>query len=707
MKKLISLILCLSMIISCLCGMGIISVSAKDAPEFGDAVTSIGAVSDLGVLDTANKPIKILMIGNSFSWNAFSFIKQIIQSSGRDVVCANLFYSGCSLAQHYDFIYNNRAVYSYESTWQSNKESYTITQALSDQNWDFISLQQVSGYAGRYDDSYQPYLHNIIEYLHQNAPNAEIVWHQTWAYQRTSDHVDFKYFDNDQDKMWAAIEASSKKAAEAEGIRFIIPSGKAFQNARATSIGDNLNLDGYHANDYGRYVAGLCFFCTLTGMMPSKSMFTPTSISTADADLLRQAVRDAVLEYGYTTYFDSSDNTYLRVLKKMQLYSRKEKLDGIIVAGNTITNSQADLNPFRYMCEDYIKDNNVMFTLGDKDYTLGSRTGFFFSSSLKEFCNNDLESSSQKKLCNRHITVDGYHIIGVSFDTLTDGFATYTDSAVEFLEAELQKARADAPGKPIFVVTSVPISNTAGSKGKSRLCNILEKYPEVIALSGNSSESISAESAVYQDRFTAVNVGTLSKDKGDAIEYMLIEVDETQRVRIRRFNLSKSKEYPAIIIGAPDIEGLGHLKKYTVGSFETPIITNPTDGASFDIDNDEAPVMTWFQDGEKATLNGEDCPYGTAVSEPGEYTLKVTSGDKSAEVKFTITTSKPAYKKGDFDFDGEITVADALAALRIAAKLVSEDDISILIGDIDADSHVTVADALAILRVAAKLTETL
>lgn len=63
--------------------------------------------------------------------------------------------------------------------------------------------------------------------------------------------------------------------------------------------------------------------------------------------------------------------------------------------------------------------------------------------------------------------------------------------------------------------------------------------------------------------------------------------------------------------------------------------------------------------------------------------------------------------KGDFDNDGEITVADALAALRIAAKLVPEDTVSIEIGDIDADNHVTVADALAILRVAAKLTDTL
>ena len=65
------------------------------------------------------------------------------------------------------------------------------------------------------------------------------------------------------------------------------------------------------------------------------------------------------------------------------------------------------------------------------------------------------------------------------------------------------------------------------------------------------------------------------------------------------------------------------------------------------------------------------------------------------------------YMKGDLDFDGEITVSDALAALRIAAKLADETLESILIGDTDGDGVITVADALEILRVAAKLADTL
>jgi len=81
----------------------------------------------------------------------------------------------------------------------------------------------------------------------------------------------------------------------------------------------------------------------------------------------------------------------------------------------------------------------------------------------------------------------------------------------------------------------------------------------------------------------------------------------------------------------------------------------------------------------------------------------------------SYTTLFPIYEKddlitfilGDFDEDGNITVSDALAALRIAAELVECSDRDIAIGDIDKDGEITVADALAILRVAARMADSL
>ena len=141
-----------------------------------------------------------------------------------------------------------------------------------------------------------------------------------------------------------------------------------------------------------------------------------------------------------------------------------------------------------------------------------------------------------------------------------------------------------------------------------------------------------------------------------------------------------------------------------VSEDEVPVISGVVNGGEYD-----APVApTWTPAEATAALNGEEYTAGTEITEPGEYTLVVTNGDKSATVAFTIkeqTPPPPQHKKGDMDGDNEITVADALKALRIAAKLVRPTEDDIAIGDVDGDGEITVADALKILRVAAKLAD--
>ena len=136
--------------------------------------------------------------------------------------------------------------------------------------------------------------------------------------------------------------------------------------------------------------------------------------------------------------------------------------------------------------------------------------------------------------------------------------------------------------------------------------------------------------------------------------------------------------------------------------YETPYIYGVTNGGEYT----EPVTITW--NAGEATLNDEPIEKGTVVSEPGEYTVHVVNGDKEATVSFTIKEEvppPPANKPGDMDGDEEITVADALKALRIAAKLVRPTEDDIAIGDVDKDGDITVADALKILRVAAKLAD--
>ena len=102
---------------------------------------------------------------------------------------------------------------------------------------------------------------------------------------------------------------------------------------------------------------------------------------------------------------------------------------------------------------------------------------------------------------------------------------------------------------------------------------------------------------------------------------------------------------------------------------------------------------------EEVTISGFSSNVG------GKKTVTVSY--KGYSDSFEVTVNGSLVMKGDADGDGTITVADALLALRVAAKLVASTDEMVAICDTDGDGQITVADALAILRVAAKLADSL
>ena len=92
---------------------------------------------------------------------------------------------------------------------------------------------------------------------------------------------------------------------------------------------------------------------------------------------------------------------------------------------------------------------------------------------------------------------------------------------------------------------------------------------------------------------------------------------------------------------------------------------------------------------------------GAADGSSGWYVVANRDGRYSRSAVYPIV-EKPFEEpvlKGDLDKDGEITVSDALAALRIAAKLVPETPDAVAVADMDGDGEITVVDALKILRV--------
>lgn len=216
----------------------------------------------------AQDTLRVLCIGNSFSWDAVEQeLAPLCQADAQPVLIGNLYYGGCSLQQHYDFLLRDTAAYSFrriEHGVRQVYEPYSLRQALRLMQWDYISFQQASGDSGM-PESYEPYLGALMDSVRTYQPQAHFCWLMTWSYAADSNHPHFERYGHSQVFMNEAIVACTRKVLRTHPDLVLIPCGAAIQNARHT-MGDVLCRDGYHL-DYvwGRYTASCVWLEVLTG----------------------------------------------------------------------------------------------------------------------------------------------------------------------------------------------------------------------------------------------------------------------------------------------------------------------------------------------------------------------------------------------------------------------------------------------------------
>lgn len=222
------------------------------------------------------KSLKILCVGNSFSDNAIAYMYPIAKAFGiEEVKIANLYIGGCSLETHANNAFNNTAAYTYREVnvdtggaIQTASSTVRMIDGILDEDWDIITMQQVSGKSG-VSSTYNEDLVGLNGYIKDNAtnPNVQFGWHMTWAYQQNSTHTDFRDYNRDQLNMYYAIRKATKDCIEGNDMfDFVVPAGTAVQNARTSYLGDNLTQDGYHLNDKGEYIIGLTWIMKITGL---------------------------------------------------------------------------------------------------------------------------------------------------------------------------------------------------------------------------------------------------------------------------------------------------------------------------------------------------------------------------------------------------------------------------------------------------------
>lgn len=298
----------------------------------------------LGVSAVLNaRTLRILAIGNSFSRDAVEQnLHELVKADGDTAIIGNLFIGGCSLERHSGNIRDDKHDYVYRKIGadgkMKEKKNTSIAEALKDDQWDYVSLQQASPFSGMFE-KYEPYLPGIIKYVKENAPKkSKIILHQTWAYQQGSGHSGFKNYDRDQLKMYRAIVDANKRAAKLGKIKTVVPSGTAVQNARTSFIGDNMNRDGFHLDlSHGRFTAACAWYETLFGKDVTRNTWAPKGMNRDIAAVAKRAAHEAVVNpYDITDLSAVSPKTILYKENDVPVEIRVNNLLGLMTLDEKI-----------------------------------------------------------------------------------------------------------------------------------------------------------------------------------------------------------------------------------------------------------------------------------------------------------------------------------------------------------------------------------
>ncbi|MBR5433607.1 MAG: DUF4886 domain-containing protein [Bacteroidales bacterium] len=214
--------------------------------------------------------LRVLLIGNSFTYDLTRFIGNILRASGIDnnTCCVYILWGKGASLEHWDNWYIEKDTFNLSR--MGGNLAATITegtvQELLSQNWDVIGLQQTSDRSANID-SYSPYLYDMIQYIKQSCPNqnVSICWQLTWSYWEGINKIGPK-----EESGWKDIVATTDDMISQYGIDIIIPSGTAVENARKTSLNTphSFTRDGHHvAYGAGQYVLACTLFETIFGLM--------------------------------------------------------------------------------------------------------------------------------------------------------------------------------------------------------------------------------------------------------------------------------------------------------------------------------------------------------------------------------------------------------------------------------------------------------
>ena len=149
-----------------------------------------------------------------------------------------------------------------------------------------------------------------------------------------------------------------------------------------------------------------------------------------------------------------------------------------------------------------------------------------------------------------HRVIGGYHFIGVSTSKMKKHFNSQFQKM--WLKKELDKAVADTPDKPVFLMHHEHIKYTVYGSfdedgwGKILFADLLKKYPNVVDFSGHSHYPVNDPRSVWQNEYTAIGTGSLKYTEltvdgeqkihpeafEDCANFLIVEADKDNNLRV-------------------------------------------------------------------------------------------------------------------------------------------------------------------------------
>ena len=555
----------------------------------GEQITIYGDTNNdsYEAVASVRRSLKILAIGNSFSVDAMrNYLYDVLKSADYDqVILGNLYVGGCSIDTHWNYISSNSGSYEYHKNDDNGKWVTTYgakaMDALQDENWDIITVQQVSSNSGMPETFGN--LQNLVNWVNQykTNPSAKVLWHMTWAYQQDSTHEAFPNYGRDQLTMYNAIVNTVQNTVlNVEGIDGVIPAGTAIQNLRQTSIGDTLTADGYHLNDqHGDYTASLTWYAAITGESLDLVDYAPASVAN-DVFNIKRAVGRAIINpyeisnMGETVLLAGSDfqastweknfNNINAILGGIESTDGYTLFDGFLCAGDYTPNHGHD---------------NATEGIGELDKFLD---GFVTGNKVYAEGNHDAPTVEMLSPSGNNDPVGGTYGVYVIHEEEYGQFGAGKSTEL-YDELKAYFAEKTASGwnknKPIFVITHVPlhynwrtVSDYGGGKNAQYIVDALNEASEegynVIHLYGHNHSGdydaylggasiylakgdtmLIANPANYKEwqeteiKFTYLNAGYMGyhPDFGIGMDYALsmttfVINDETGVVTITRYS---------------------------------------------------------------------------------------------------------------------------------------------------------------------------